>query len=367
MSRNNWDNLLIEDKLCRRQLPDESFRRWLSARRVRIQRQANDNSDVLSEALSRHLRNAGATTVVSGEFEAPYLRPAHALQILSSYPDEVILVPPVETLGKDSSGFSELAEQVDVELRAIAVQGEQDWIKLDNLIFPGHVTVQFADPCGYSTFTVMTDLANEAVCQALTTKLNRSRDTTGTGASRLTWSSGSYPVEIVAGLVETRKHSRKAVNIICRLPSDYYGESGDPLAMMTLNNGPERQPVYPADLAVIWARQAFLGENCDAVLANNSMVCAVTAPATKTLPQVLAEVGADEQTKRILAQLHLVEEVKLRYGSSLKRLYVGALNDGDIWMDTTFPLRSRMAAQEKVVSVQGCVRYQKTKSVSGPE
>src|SRR5207248_2226686 len=124
---------------------------------------------------------------------------------------------------------ADLVAQLDARLREMAARGERLWVKLGSVVFPGRVTTRF-EGVGGGQFVVTANAGRgEVRCALLGLGQafgSRKR------ADRLTWSDQSFPIQVELVSSESEFAAESTVEIRCRTPQNFYGNSGSTFAML---------------------------------------------------------------------------------------------------------------------------------------
>lgn len=227
-----------------------------------------------------------------------------------------------------------LVARLNAKLRELAAENDRTWIKLGNLVFPGKVKTSFSQG-GAGEFTILARVTNGQVRHAL---LGLGNSFGRGSADRLTWSDHSYPVQILSVASESEFTAEDALEIKCRTPQNWYGESGSTMAMASGGGSKQR-----------WARQAFFGEQMQAASSGYDLNHAFSLPEAKTLPEVLGATEARGWLAEGLTRLYLVEEVARRYGARFQFLDIGSPTNRGVQVKGSFVVRGE--AEEKIEGV----------------
>lgn len=220
-----------------------------------------------------------------------------------------------------------LLARLDAKLREMAAQNDRTWIKLGSLVFPGKVKASF-NPGGGGEFTVVARVTAGQVRHAL---LSLGNGFARTHAERLTWSDHSYPVQVLSVVSESEFTAEDVVEIKCRTPQNWYGESGSSMAMMGGMGSKQ-----------LWVRQAFFGEQMDGTSKRGGydFEQAFSSPDAKTLPEVLAATEARGWVAEGLTRLYIVEEVARRYGARFQYLEISSPTGRGVRVKGSFAVRA---------------------------
>lgn len=402
MERDNWNALIIEQAARPLPLPEDRFRAWMNRQHIFVSSTMDAEMTPMRQAVRSWLQSWGAIPLMWESFTPQDKGPQRAyldgvdqssflLLLLGSrygVTDESGYAPThqeanraaerkiprllftlstvkaaerdgrlndwLNSLYREISGASfatadDLIAQLESQFRDLAARSERVWIKLGNMIFPGKVVSQ-SNAGGSRMFTITARVTTGRVRQALLS-LGQHFGAQGVRADRLTWADASFPVQVDSVTSETDFASTDEVEIKCRVPSNWYGEGGNPMA--TISYGGRSQG--PEDLAVIWARRAFFGEEAGGRRGALDMAYASTEPESQALPVVLREANASGWVAEGLVKLYVVEEVKRRYGGNFEHLQVGPATATGIRVDGAFTLGSGMSAQSAAVKIQGVV------------
>lgn len=240
-----------------------------------------------------------------------------------------------ELSGATFDSTETLVARLDAQLRELAAQSERTWIKLGSLVFPGRVKSNFSQ--NSSEFIVTARVSAGQVRQAL---LSLGNSFSRVRADRLTWSDYSYPVQILSVAAESEFTAEDAVEIKCRTPQNWYGESGSTLAMVGMDSSKN------------WVQQAFFGAQTKSSSRQGyDLEQAFSEPDAKTLPEVLAASEARGWLAEGLVRLYVVEEVARRYGGRFHHLEIGSPTAKGVRVKGSFSISSRKEA----VDVSGLV------------
>jgi hypothetical protein len=253
-----------------------------------------------------------------------------------------------ELSGASFSSTSDLVAQLDARLREMAARGERLWVKLGGIIFPGRVVTKF-EGGGGGQFTVTANVGRGEVRRALL-ELGQPFGAQGR-AGRLTWSDQSFPIQVESVSSESEFTTESAVEVRCRTPQNYYGQSGSTLAMVGAVGS-----VGGAELAEIWARRAVLGETYrGGGRRGYDMVDSFTVPETIPLPELLAATRASGWLAEGLTRLYAVEEVSRRYGGHFQHLEVGPATAAGVGIDGAFIPGSGAGSGAGAINIRGVV------------
>ncbi|MEJ6486338.1 DUF4062 domain-containing protein [Nostoc punctiforme UO1] len=404
MSRDNWSNLVIETAVRPIPLPDDRFRQWIAGKGIFISSRRDDELTPVREAVRNYLNRIGAYPIMWEEItprdensQRAYLTGVDQSNVFvlivgSSYgvadssgyspihqegnravdrkiPRLLFLLDSVKdserdgrlndwllSLYKEISGASftipeNLVTQLDARLREMAAHSSLIWIKLGNLIFPGHVKSNFGVSGEGNSFTVTARVTQGSVRHTLL-NFNQSFSYANTRLNRLTWSNHSFPVQVKSVLVESEFTIEDAVVIECFTPRNSSVTSESSATMMTFNNS-NGQSFSPVDLARIWAERAIFGK--DTKPERNVLdIYPFTKPDTKTLTELLAETNGSSWLAQGLTRLYLVEEFSQRYRGYFEHLNIGSATATGIRIDGAFILESVTTFNKKVV-VEGVI------------
>lgn len=406
MERDNWSELIIERAARPLPLPEDHFRAWMNGQHIFVSSTMDVEMTPFRQAARDWLQSWGATPMMWESFTPQDKGPQRAyldgvdqsallLLLLGSrygvtdesgyapthqeanraaeqkIPRLLFVLSTVKAAERDGrlndwlnslyrgiSGAAfatteELITQIESQLRELAARSERVWIKLGNLIFPGKV-VSRSSADGSRMFTITARVTTGRVRQALLS-LGQHFGAQGVRADRLTWADASFPVQVESVTSETDYASQAEVEVKCRVPSNWYGEAGNPLAMISYGSGHGGRAQGPEDLAVIWARRAFFGEEGEGRRGTLDMAYASTKLESQSLPVVLRQANASGWLAEGLVRLYVVEEVKRRYGGNFDHLQVGPATATGIRVDGAFTLGSGMSSRSAAVELQGVV------------
>lgn len=234
-----------------------------------------------------------------------------------------------------------LVARLNAQLRELAAQNERTWIKLGSLVFPGRVKANFTNTGG-GEFSITARVSAGRVRHTL---LSLGNSFSRVRADRLTWADHSYPVQVLSVASESEFTAEDAVEIKCRTPQNWYGESGSSVAMMGMDSR-ER-----------WAQQSFFGEQVENRTRRGSydLEQAFSMPDAKTLPQVLTATDARGWLAEGLVRLYMVEEVARRYGGRFQHLEVSSATVRGVRVKGSFNTAS---SGGETISIEGLVRLQ---------
>jgi len=407
MNRDHWNDLIIESSARPLPLPDDRFRAWMAGRNIFVSSRMDEELNPAREAARIYLHSMGANPMMWEAITPQDKGPQRAYLDGVDQSSVFVLILGSRYGIADASGYSpthqegnraaerkiprllftlagvkaserdgrlndwlnslyneisgapftspdDLVGQLSARLREMAAQSERIWIKLGNLVFPGQVTSQFGAATSSSNFTVTARVTGSRVRHALLA-LGQPLGSARVRADRLTWSDKSFPVQVESVSTKAEFAAEDEVEVKCRVPSNWYGESGSSLAMMTLGGGPGGQSMGPAELAAIWARRAILGEDIGEGRGAMDLAHSLSAPETKTLPEVLAAANASGWLAEGLTKLYAVEEVTRRYGAHFEHLEVGPATATGIRIDGAFTLGAGISARNESVRIQGIV------------
>jgi hypothetical protein len=243
-----------------------------------------------------------------------------------------------EISGASFDSFEMLVARLDARLRELAAQGERTWIKLGDLVFPGKVKSSFTTTSG-GEFIVTARVSSGSVRHAL---LELGGSFSRRRADRLTWSEYSYPVQVLSVASESEFTAEDAVEIRCRTPQNWYGESGSSVAMMGMGSKEK------------WAQQAFFGERPDGSSHRRGydLEEVFSEPDAKTLPEVLADTNAGGWLAEGLTRLYLVEEVARRYAGRFHNLEISPATAQGVRVKGTFNVGS---GSQESIKIEGLV------------
>jgi hypothetical protein len=400
MERDNWSDLIIEQAARPLPLPEDRFRAWMNAQHIFVSSRMDDEMNPVRQAVRSWLQSWGAMPMMwesitpqdkgpqqayldgveqsslfllllgtwYGVADASGFSPTHQEANRAAerkIPRLLFTLSTVKPSDRDgrlnhwlNSMYSELSgaafatpeeviAQLESQLRDLAARSERMWIKLGNLIFPGKVASQ-SSSSGNRTFTITARVTNGRVRQSLLS-LGQHFGNRGVRADRLTWADASFPVEFVSVATETDFASQSEVEIKYRIPSNWYGESGNTMAMMSFGGRPQEE------LAAIWAQRAFFGAAGEGRKGSVDMTYMATEPDAQTLPDILQSTNASGWLAEGLIRLYIVEEVKQRYGGNIEHLQVGPATAAGIRVDGAFTLGGGMSSRNARVNIQGMV------------
>lgn len=400
MERDNWSELIIEQAARPLPLPEDRFRAWMNGQHIFVSSRMDDEMNPVRQAVRGWLQSWGAMPMMwesitpqdkgpqraylDGVDQSNFLllllgsrygvtdesgySPTHqeanraaerkiprllfTLSTVKQSDRDGRLNDWLNSLYRELSGATfatpeDMIAQLESQLREQAARSERLWIKLGNMIFPGKVVTQSSTGNSRS-FTITARVTTNRVRQSLLS-LGQHFGHHGVRADRLTWADASFPVEFVSVAAETDFASQSEVEIKCRIPSNWYGDGGDMMAMMNFG-GRSQGPEY---LAVIWAQRAFFGEAGGGPRGELDMAYHSTEPASKPLPIVLREANASGWLAEGLVRLYIVEEIKRRYGGNIEHLQVGPATATGIRVDGAFTLGA--SSRNAAVNIQGVV------------
>lgn len=222
---------------------------------------------------------------------------------------------------------ADLGDQLEARLREMASAQETPWIKLGPIVFPGQVRRQSA--AGTTQFVVTARVRGQAVRRTLAELSGWPRRA---NADRLTYRSGSWPVEVVDVAVESATLSADEVTITCRLARDRHSSGIGGFGGITLTG--QGRSVGPPEHAELWATQAVFGG--DLPRSVDDFVRSMTTPEGSTLPAVLRELGAQGWLAEGLARLCVVEWLTWKFGGEFEHLDVGPATATGVRIDAAF-------------------------------
>lgn len=362
MNRNSsWDEIIAESSARALPLAEDKFRSWMSRQGFFVSSVMDEEMIAHRDAVRAYLHGMGATPLMWEEItpqdksaQHVYLdgveRADHLVLLLGrrygiadasgaspthkevlragelNIPRLLFVLAGVDSRERDvklndwlGSLYNELSgatfdspatlvARLDSQLRELAAQSERTWIKLGNLVFPGRVKANFNQNSS-GEFTVVARVSAGGVRHAL---LSFGNSFSRVNADRLTWSDHSYPVQVLSVASESEFTAEDAVEIKCRTPQNWYGESGSSLAMAGMDSS-ER-----------WVQQAFFGAQTKSSSHVYGLEQAFSVPDAKTLPEVLAATDARGWLAEGLVRLYVVEEVARRYGARFHYLEIGS-------------------------------------------
>ncbi len=406
MERDNWSELIIEQAARPLPLPEDRFRAWMNGQHIFVSSTMDAEMTPFRQAVRSWLQSWGAMPMMwesitpqdkgpqraylDGVDQSTFLllllgsrygvtdesgySPTHqeanraAERKITRLLFTLSTVKPSDRDGRLNDWLNSLYRELsgaafatpedvitllESQLRELAARSERVWIKLGNMIFPGKVVSQSSTGSSRS-FTITARVTTSRVRQALLS-LGQHFGNHGVRADRLTWADASFPVQFESVTSETDFATLSEVEIKCRIPSNWYGESGDTMAMMNFGSGYGGRSQGPEDLAVIWARRAFFGEAGGGPRGQLDMAYASTEPESQTLPEVLRAANASGWLAEGLVRLYIVEEVKRRYGGNIEHLQVGPATATGIRVDGAFTLGAGMSSRNAAVTLQGVV------------
>jgi hypothetical protein len=392
---NSWDEIIAETSARPLPLAEEQFRAWVSRQGVFVSSVMDDEMIPHRNAARAYLRRMSATPLMWEEItpqdksaqhayldgvdqatifvlmlgrrygiaDASGASPTHKEAIraasrniqrllftlagVESRERDVKLNDWLASLYNEISGASfdsseTLVARLDVQLRELAAQGERTWIKLGDLVFPGKVKASFATSSG-GEFTITARVSAGRVRHAL---LELGGSFSRRRADRLTWSDHSYPVQVLSVASESEFTAEDAVEIRCRTPQNWYGESGSNIAMMGMGSN-ER-----------WAEQAFFGKHPNTSSRHGSYDFEemFSEPDAKTLPEVLATINAGGWLAEGLTRLYLVEEIKRRYAGRFQYLDISPATAQGVRVKGSFSVSS---SGQELITIEGLVPLQR--------
>jgi hypothetical protein len=142
------------------------------------------------------------------------------------------------------------------------------------------------------------------------------------------------------------------VEVVCRTPQNWYGESGIGGAGITFMSPGGR--MGPDDLAQAWVKKAMFGDAAGQPRTRDALggFAELDAP---TLPQVLQATKASGWLAEGLVRLYAVEEVARYQAGYFTRLEVGPATARGVRIVGEFEASPQMAAGSYKVPVQGTV------------
>jgi hypothetical protein len=392
MNRNNtWDDIIAESAARPLPLAEDRFRSWMSRQGIFISSLMDPEMTPHRSAIRTYLHGMNATPLMWEEITPQDKSAQHAyldgvdqasifvLMLGSRYgvsdasgaspthkeamradqrklPRLLFVLSGIDASDRDvklndwlASLYNELSgasfdtadmlvAQLDAQLRLLAAQSERTWIKLGNLVFPGKVKASFGQH-GSGEFIVTARVSSGRVRHAL---LGLGSGFSRNQADRLTWADHSYPVQVLSVASESEFTAEDIVEIKCRTPQNWYGESGSSIAMMGMDSK-ER-----------WAQQAFFGAQLEARARRGGYdpEQAFSTPEAKTLPEVLTATEARGWLAEGLTRLYLVEEVARRYAGRFQHLDIGPPTTQGVRVKGSFSSSSRT---DETVSIEGIV------------
>jgi hypothetical protein len=392
---NSWDEIIAETSARPLPLAEEQFRAWMGKQGIFVSSVMDDEMIAHRNAARAYLRRMSATPLMWEEItpqdksaqhayldgvdqatifvlilgrrygvaDASGASPTHKEAIRAAsrnIPRLLFTLAGVESRERDvklndwlASLYNEisgasfdssetLVARLDVQLRELAAQGERTWIKLGDLVFPGKVKTSFATSGG-GEFTITARVFAGRVRHAL---LELGGNFSRRRADRLTWSDHSYPVQVLSVASESEFTAEDAVEIRCRTPQNWYGESGSSVAMMGMGSQGK------------WAQQAFFGARPETSSRRGSydLEEMFSEPDAKTLPEVLAATSAGGWLAEGLTRLYLVEEVKRRYAGRFQYLDISPATAQGVRVKGSFSVGS---SGQEPITIEGLVPLQR--------
>ena len=225
----------------------------------------------------------------------------------------------IRELHMDVSGIAitkpaDLVVSLDARLRDFAARSERLWLKLGNCLFPGKVESQ-SDRSGVRTFMVTAQAFDHQVRQAIL-RMNDPHARHGSDM-RLTWPNESYPVTIES-IVQKQQFAGEAdVEICCRTPQNWYGNSGSAMSIGSVNG------IGQAELCRQWVERAFFGKQPVVNTRDIDMADMFTRPDGPTLPQVLSATAAVGWHAEGISLIYAIEEAARTRGARFSILHAG--------------------------------------------
>ena len=395
-NQHQWDNLILDAAAAPAALTNDRFRAWMGRQRVFVSSVMDAELTPYRDAVRAYLRREGAAPVMWEEIAPQDTGPVRAfldgvqtstlfvlilgnrygvadetgyspthkegnrakelnitrlLFILPDHGRDGRLNDWLRSLYNEISGLSvespeALIMQLDNRLRDMAARSERNWVKLGRLVFPGKVATE-ASGHGGQRFTVTGRPASNAVRNgllALGQPFSR-------GLTRLTWPNRSFPVNVESVRAISEYVGDEEVEVTCRTPPNWYGETGTGMAGMSYG-GQER--MGPDDLAQVWVNRAIFGQDSQQ-RRGPDMLRSLTTPDAPSLPQVLEATRAGGWLAEGLARLYAVEEVARCQAGHFLRLDVGAATARSIRITGEFEASPQVAAGSYQVRVDGTV------------
>lgn len=392
MNKNSsWDEIMAETSARPLPLVEEQFRAWMSRQAVFVSSVMDEEMTPHRNAVRTYLRGMSARPLMWEEItpqdksaqhayldgvdqatifvlmlgrrygvsDASGASPTHkeAIRAASRYiPRLLFTLGGVDSRERDiklndwlASLFNEisgasfdssetLVARLDAQLRELAAQGERTWIKLGDLVFPGKVKSSFTTTGG-GEFIVTARVSSGPVRHAL---LELGGSFSRRHADRITWSDHSYPVQVLSVASESEFTVEDAVEIRCRTPQNWYGESGSSVAMMGMGSKEK------------WAQQAFFGAQPDHSSRRKGydLEEMFSEPEEKTLPEVLADINAGGWLAEGLTRLYLVEEVARRYAGRFQNLELSPATAQGVRIKGTFSVGH---SGQEFIKIEGLV------------
>jgi hypothetical protein len=393
----HWDSLVVDSAATPLPLSNDRFREWMGRQRLFVSSVMDAELNPYREALRGYLHREGAAPVMWEEIapqdataerafldgvesstvfvlmlgnrygvsdasgyspthkEANRAKDLNVTRLMFTLPDrgrDGRLNDWLRSLHNEISALSvdspqALVVKLGSTLRDIAARSERNWIKLGRLVFPGKVKTQASANAG-QRFTVVARPASNAVRNALLS-LGRPH---GGGLTRLTWPNRSYPVQMEQVSAESEFVGDEEVEVVCRTPQNWYGESGIGGAGITFMSPGGR--MGPDDLAQAWVKKAMFGDAAGQPRTRDALggFAELDAP---TLPQVLQATKASGWLAEGLVRLYAVEEVARYQAGYFTRLEVGPATARGVRIVGEFEASPQMAAGSYKVPVQGTV------------
>ena len=367
MNQSDWNDILLDTAAFPKPLDDGRFADWMRSQRVFISSVMDTELTPYRDAVRQYLQDFSAHVPVMWETLSPQdLGPKSAFLSGVDQSSLLVLILGSSYGVADESGFSpthqeanraaerhlprllftlpadpssrdgkmnrwirelhidvsgsaitrpaDLVDTLDARLREFAARSERQWLKLGNCLFPGKVETQ-SDRQGGRAFIVTAQAYDHRVRQALlgiNDPQSRQRSEV-----RLTWPNESYPVTIESVVQKQQFAGEADVEIRCRTPQNWYGNSGSGIGFGVVNG------VGEAELCRRWIGKAFFGEGSAGNARGNDMAEMFTRPNGPTLQQVLASTAAIGWQAEGVSLIYAVEEAARTRGGRFSVLHAG--------------------------------------------
>jgi hypothetical protein len=224
-----------------------------------------------------------------------------------------------ELSGARFDDATELVVKLDRQLKELASQQENYWIKLGTLVFPGSVYQR--SRAGGTEFLIKATLRDSAVRREVSAAGHGSGLTGYSGGREvlLTWSNATHIVRFSSVELRGTATSVEDAEIACTKTGNPARSSMAAYGGVTYNVG--GRTFGPADQFRYWADRALYGR----ATPNDSEAPLVgwVGSESLSLPVLLESTGAKGWLAEGLARLYVVEEASLRFGGYFERLEVG--------------------------------------------
>lgn len=369
MDRGPWESLTIESRVVPPRLSDARFRDWMAGRPVFVSSVMDAEMAPSRRAVRDWLRSWGGDPVMWEELTPRDEQARHAYLDGVDRSAVFVLLLGTSYGVSDESGFSpthhegnraaerwmsrlvfqlggvsdadrdgklnrwirslhnevssaryadgaELVRLLEDRLREIAGAQETPWVKLGDIVFPGHVRQQTV--AGETRLTVTATVRDRGVRDALSALSGWHRHGS---ADRLTWGTVTVPIEVEETEIDSQALSSDAVRVVCRRDGRRTdtGEMG--WGGMSFVD-PQGRTIGPPEQVVMWAGQALFDDPLpgrDEIMSGRGL----TAPSGPTLPTVLAREGARGWLAEGLIRLYLVEGMTRKFGGRFEQIEVG--------------------------------------------